>query len=149
MAKKEHDPVKALKKAFQSEVEDLELQERYNRFQEHLEHAKKLHNELVQEVNPLIDQINSLRDAITSQAILGIIATEAISKLKELEAKVKGIVENIEVHKESIDYNKKLMESYQRSSDAKMFVWYQALKAVDPETPSFLEWRETYKNRII
>lgn len=149
MAKKQHDPVKALKKAFQAEVEDLELQERYDRFQEQFEHAKKLHNELVQEANPIIAQINTLRDTITDQAILGIIATEAISKLKELEAKVKGIAENIEVHKESFDYNKKLMESYQRSSDAKMFVWYQALKAVDPETPSFLEWRETYKNRII
>ena len=149
MAKKQHDPVKALKKAFQEEVEDLELQERYDRFQKDLQMYKDEHNEIVPTVNENLEKLRTLKAAVLAQAISGVLAPQSVEKIKEIEKENQDLIKKIEFYQGKINETKDLIERYQRSSDTKMFVWFQALKAVDPETKPWLEWRETYKNRII
>ena len=147
--KKEHNPVEALKKAFEDEVNDLELQERYDLFQKNLKRAKDDHNKLVPLLNQNVEARNVLTGVIYSSAMEGILSIEATKKVKELKAEMEVLVAELEIHKESMDYNQKLIEKYKDWSDRKLFIWWQALKAVDPETEAYIEWKETYKDRII
>ena len=147
--KKEHNPVEALKKAFEEEVNDLELQERYEYFQKNLQRAKDEHNKLVPFLNQNVEARNILTSVIYNSAMEGILSTEATKKMKELKAEMETLVAELEIHKESIQYNEKLIKDYKDWSERKLFIWWQALKAVDPETKAWIEWKETYKDRII
>ena len=149
MSKKKHDPVKALMKAFEDEVNDTELQENYDRFVRDLARLKEEHNKIVPLVNVNLEKIHSLKDAIFNQAINGIIATEAIEKIKEIEADNEKYLSNINIYLEKINKTATLIEKYEDWSTRKLFIWWQAIKAVDPETVAWLEWKETFKNKII
>ena len=147
--KKQHDPVEALKKAFEEQVNDQELQRNYDGFKRNLEYVKSQHNELVPLINANLHSIRSLKDVVLNSAMEGVTALEAVEQIKVLEDKNSEMIEQINAYKEKIDYNKGLIEKYDYLNDHKLFVWWQALKAVDPETKSWIEWKETYKDKII
>lgn len=147
--KKKPDPVKALKKAFEEAVSDPELQDNYDRFKRDLARAKREHNELVPAVNSNLEEIRTLKESILNLAMLGIISTEARDRVIQLEADNEDMIHMIERWKSEIDENQSLIEKYDYLNDHKLFVWWQALKAVDPETRPWLEWKETYKHKMI
>lgn len=148
MSKKKHDPVKALKKAFQQEWDDNELDERYQRFERDLERAKEAHNELVPVINNNLQVIRTLKESVLEQALCGVLSSDATLKIKELEAENEGLIEKIEAQRKIIDENKSLMEKYKDWSDRKLFIWWQAIKAVDPETEPWIEWKDKRDTKI-
>ena len=149
MAKKEHNPVEALKKAFNEEVNDTELQERYDRFIKDLERVTEGHNKLVTEINQNLEAIHILKDVVYKSAIQGILVNEATLKIKELEAVNVELMEELDSYKDRIQYNKDLIEKYKDWSGRKLFVWWQVLKVVDPNTEDWMQFRETFKDKII
>ena len=149
MAKKEHNPVEALKKAFNEEVNDTELQERYDRFIKDLDRVTEGHNKLVTEINQNLGAIHILKDVVYKSAIQGILANEATVKIKELEAVNVELMEELDSYKDRIQYNKDLIEKYKDWSGRKLFVWWQVLKVVDPNTEDWMQFRETFKDKII
>lgn len=149
MAKKEHNPVEALKKAFNEEVNDTELQERYDRFIKDLERVTEGHNKLVTEINQNLEAIQILKDVVYKSAIQGILVNEATVKIKELEAVNVELMEELDSYKDRIQYNKDLIEKYKDWSGRKLFVWWQVLKVVDPNTEDWMQFRETFKDKII
>ena len=149
MSKKKHDPVKALKAAFQEQVEDTELQRNYDGFKHNLEYAKEKHNELVPQINQNLEVIRTLSDSILNLAIEGILSPDASARVKELEEVNKDLIERVKEYKVEIEENQTLIEKYDILNDRKLFTWWEAFKAVDPETESWLEWKETYANKII
>jgi hypothetical protein len=130
-------------------VEDLELQERYDRFQKDLQMYKDNHNEIVPTVNENLEKLRTLKAAVLAQALSGVLAPQAVEKIKDIEKENQDLIKNIEFYQGKIKETKDLIEKYENWSNKRLFVWYQALKAVDPETKPYLEWQETYKNRII
>lgn len=146
--KQKHNPVQALKQAFQEEWDDNELDERYQNFKFHLKEAKEDYNGLVTQVNDNLDVISTLKESVLSQALCGIISPASNSKIKELEDKNEKLIEQLEFQQEIIDKNKNLIHKYQDWSNRKLFIWWQAIKAVDPETEPWLEWKKTYNNKI-
>lgn len=149
MSKKKHDPVKALIKAFHDEVKDTELQENYNRFERDLKRVKEHHNQLVPLINSTLQKIQVLKDAVLNQAINEIIATDAIKRLSDLEKEKTEYIEKIEMYKEEIIRLGSLMEKYEDWSERKLFLWWKVIKVVDPETIPWVDWKETYKGKII
>lgn len=149
MIRRKHNPAKALKKAFKEVVNDTELQRNYDGFKISLKRAKNEHNELVPVVNRNMDEIHTLKESILNLAMLGIISTEARDRVLQLEADNDDMVHMIERYKSEIDENQTLIDKYDSLNDHKLFVWWQALVAVDPETGPWLEWKETFNNRII
>lgn len=147
--KKQHNPVEALKKAFEEVVNDPELQGNYDGFKRKLQEAKNEHNELVPAVNTNLEEIRTLKESILNLAMLGIISTEARDRVLKLEADNEDMIHMIDRYKSEIDENQRLIDKYDYLNDHKLFVWWQALVAVDPETKPWLEWKETYKDKII
>ena len=148
-SKKKLDPVKALKKAFEEVVKDPELQNNYDRFKRDLARAKREHNELVPAVNSNLEEIRTLKESILNLAMLGIVSTEARDRVLKLEADNEDMIHMIDRWKSEIDENQSLIEKYDYLNEHKLFVWWQALMAVDPETRPWLEWKETFKDKII
>lgn len=149
MSKKKHNPVKALKDAFKEEIEDTELQRNYDGFKSSLESCRTEHNDIVLEVNKNLDIIHSLKYSVLTAAMHGVLSPDLVDEINRLEEENKPMIERIENLKEQIDYNKELIEKYDILSERKLFVWWQALTAVDPETKPWLEWKETYNDKII
>jgi hypothetical protein len=149
MSKKKHDPVKALKAAFQEQVEDLELQRNYDGFKRNLERAKEKHNELVPQINQNLGTIRTLKESVLNLALEGVLSPEASTRVKELEEVNGDLIERIEEFKKEMEENMDLIEKYDILNERKLFTWWEALKAVDPDTQPWLEWKETYTDKII
>lgn len=148
MSKKKHNPVKALKHAFQQVWDDNELHDRYERFEIDLETAKNEHNELVPIINDNLQIIRTLKESVLEQALCGVLSTDATVKIKELEAKNEELIKKIDSLRKVIDENKGLIKKYKDWSGRKLFVWWQAIKAVDPETEPWLEWKNNRDSKI-
>ena len=114
-----------------------------------LERVTEGHNKLVTEINQNIEAIQILKDIVYKSAVQGILAEEAVKKIKELEAKNAELVEALDSYKDRVAYNKDLIEKYKDWSQRKLFIWWQALKAVDPTTEAWIQWKETFKDKII
>ncbi len=149
MSKKKHDPVKSLKAAFKEAVEDGELRSNYDRFNSNLEYAKEKHNNLVPVINENLAAIRTLKESILELALRGILAEDAALKVKDLETLNKDLIERIEEYKTEMEENRALIEKYDSLTEHKLFVWWKALTAVDPETEPWLDWKEIYKDKII
>lgn len=147
--KKKHDPVKALMKAFQDEVNDTELQENYDRFTRDLQRFKDSHNEIVPIVNENLGKIRSLKEAVLSQALSGVLAPQAIEKINEIEKENESLIKNIEFYQGKISETASLIEKYEDWSGRKLFTWWKALRAADPTTEAWMEWKKTYEGKII
>jgi hypothetical protein len=149
MSKKKHDPVKALKAAFKEQIEDTELQRNYDGFKSSLESCKVEHNDIVLEVNKNLESISALKNSVLTAAIRGVLSPNLVDEINRLEEENEPMIERIGALKEQIDYNKELIKKYEYLNEHKLFVWWKALTAVDPETEPWLEWKETYNDKII
>jgi hypothetical protein len=149
MSKKKHDPVKALKAAFKEQIEDTELQRNYDGFKHNLEHTKEKHNELVPQINQNLSSIRTLKESILNLALEGVLSPDASTRVKELEEANEDLIERIEEYKMEIEENQASIEKYEQLNFHKLFIWWKALRAVDPETEPWLEWKETYNDKII
>jgi len=149
MSKKKHDPVKALKAAFKEEIEDTELQDNYDGFKSIVERYREEYNHLATEINSNLKAIENLKEVVLKSAMCGILSPAAVEQIEELESDNETLIKEIEKVKNELEYNKKLIKRYEFNSNHKLFVWWQALKAVDPETEAWLEWKVNYENKII
>lgn len=149
MSKKKHDPIKALKAAFQEQVEDKELQRNYDSFKSAYDYAKEEHNKLVPQINENLATLQTLKESVLCLALEGVLSPDASARVKELEGVNMDLIERIEEYKGEMEYNKSLIENYELLSERKLFTWWKALKAVDPETEPWLEWKETFNDKII
>ena len=92
--------------------------------------------------------INTLKESVLSQALCGVLSPVASDKIKELEAENTDLIKQIKVEAEIIEKNKALMQKYKDWSERKLFIWWQAIKAVDPETEPWIEWRDSMDSKI-
>jgi hypothetical protein len=146
---KKHNPVKALIKAFHDEVNDPELQENYNRFTRDLQRYKDKHNDIVPIVNENLGKIRTLKEAVLSQALGGVLAPQAVEKITVIEKENEDLIKNIEFYQGKIKETADLIEKYEDWSGRKLFTWWKAILAVDPETAPWLDWKKTYEGKII
>jgi hypothetical protein len=149
MSEKKHNPVKALMKAFHDEVNDPELQENYNRFTHDLQRYKDKHNEIVPIVNENLEKLRILKAAVLAQAISGVLAPQAVEKITATEKENEDLIKNIEFYQGKIKETADLIEKYEDRSGRKLFTWWKAILAVDPETAPWVEWKKTYEGKII
>jgi hypothetical protein len=146
---KQYNAVNALKKAFQEEIEDLEIQKNYDRFQEDLQMYKDKHNEIVPTANENLEKIRTLKEAVLTQALIGVLAPQAVEKIAEIEKENEALIKNIKFYQGKIQETTDLIEKYKDWSGRNLFTWWKVILAVDPETEPWLKWKETYKDRII
>jgi len=149
MGKKKHNPVKALKAAFKEEIENTELQDNYDGFKSKVEILTQEYNHLATDINTNLKAIENLKESVLKSAMCGILSPVAVEQIEELESDNEPLIKEIERVKEELEYNKKLIKRYEFNTNHKLFVWWKAFKAVDPDTKPYLEWKVDYENKII
>jgi hypothetical protein len=153
MAKKKTETIPSLElltKAFMEDVNDGELQERYDRFIIQRDRTKEKYNEIVPVINELVRKKNVLHATIFALAIEGIISIEANTEYKKINAEFVELEKEVLHLKEAMETNEELITKYQNGSNDKLFHWWRAFKAIDSEgTAPWIEWKTPYENKII
>lgn len=150
MKEKKYDPVKALKKAFQEEIEDQEIQKNYDGFKKSLRVYMDKKNYLFEKRNKKLNKVEPLKESILRLAMEGETSTDLVEKFKDLERTTNDLTDDIEVAEDSIELYRWLIEKCEAKSDCKFFVWWQALKEVDPDnTKPWMDWISQYEGKII
>lgn len=149
MSKKKHDPVKALMKAFQDDVNDTELQKNYDKFINDLQMYKDRHNEIVPVVNKNLGKIRTLKEVVLSQALGSVLSPHAVEKIDEIEKENESLIQKIELYQSKIKETADLIEKYEDWSNRKLFGWWKAISAVEHKTLPWLDWKKPYEEKII
>lgn len=146
--KKELTDYEKVMKCFNDDFNDLELQERFNNFEKSLANLKERYNEHVPEVNAKINMAKDLDQMILDSAKMGFLNNDAITKAKEVQAYLDGIIPHMENLKSSMEEEKRLIEKYKEGSNQKLFHYWKIFKEIDKETAPWMEWKRDYDKRI-
>lgn len=134
---------------FNEEVNDKELQERYENFGTIREAAKGRHNEMVPEINKLIQRGEGLKEIIVDLACKQLSTVEAVEALLELPEKISELRAKIIHQKQIMDEHDRLKKFYKDNSERKFFQYWKVFRALDSETLPWMEWKKPYTDIII
>lgn len=149
-AKKNKTDFEKIYAEFQSDLNDKELQERYDGFKRTREAAKERHNVLVPIINALIADGNSLKELIVDLAIHQLCTKEAATKVVKVNQEIDELRENIMHEKGIMSEEDALIKKYEEGAEKKFFHYWKMFRALDPNTPSWLDWyHKQYKGQII
>lgn len=140
--------VKALMNDFIESYDDDELQNNYNEFQRELDDAKKQHNKLVNMVNDNNAKIRTLKDSLLNQVMNGVTSETVINEIKKRESRDESLRQSVNDKLNTIESNRKLIEKYETLTEKKLFTWWKALRAVEPNIPEWLSWKREYDKKI-
>jgi hypothetical protein len=147
--KKELTALEKLQAAFSEDFNDMELQERYDRFVENVKYWKGLYNDLVPKINEQIKQKSNLTTLVLDSAMLGILNTEAVNQIKELDKYLNEWCSKADDYRAKFEDEERLMKKYEENSHDRLFQWWKSIKTVDEKTAPWLEWKRPYEKRII
>lgn len=146
--KKELTPIEALHKAFMEDFNDNELQDRFDKFEKNVQYWKGLYNELVPKINEQINKKNTLVSLIVECAKLGMLNTDAINQLKEIEKYLEEWCSKADEYRSNFVKEETLIKRYKDGSHDRLFNYWKCFKAIDPKTEPWVDWSKPYKNRI-
>lgn len=149
-AKKNKTDFEKIYVEFQSDLNDKELQERYDGFKRTREAAKERHNTSVPIINELIAKGNSIKELIVDLAIAELCTKEAAKKAVKIKHEVDELHEKIMREQAIMDEEDALIKKYEEGAEKKFFHYWKMFRALDPNTPSWLDWyHKQYKGQII
>jgi flagellar capping protein FliD len=93
-----------IKKEFDSDFNDNELQERFERFEKNVKHFKGLYNELVPKVNEDISKQALLRHMIVESAKQGFLNTDAANQINVLDKRLDENIQTLDNFKSKFDF---------------------------------------------
>lgn len=150
MTKKNKTDFEKIYAEFQSELNDKELQNRYDGFKKTREAAKGRHNEMVPVINALIERGNSIKELIVDLAIAELCTKEAAREAIKIKHEVDELRKKIMREQEIMAEEDELIKKYEDYSERKFFHYWKIFKVLDPNTPSWLDWyHKQYKGQII
>jgi len=147
--KKELTAIEKLNQAFMEDFNDMELQERYDRFVENVKYWKGLYNDLVPKINERIELKSKLTSLVLESAMLGILNTDAVNQIKEADKYLNEWCTKADEYRAKFQEEEALMERYKKSSHDRLFQWWKSIKTIDKTTAPWLEWKTPYEKRII
>jgi|694.fasta_scaffold142125_4 chromosome segregation ATPase len=148
-SKKELTDLEKVTKEFKEDLNDKELQNRFDRFEKTLAHLKESYNEHVPEVNQKMKMSQDLAQMILDSAMMGFLNNDAISKVKEVNSYLDGIRPHLDNLQRKMEEEKGLIEKYKENSKNKFFHYWKIFKAIDPTTEPWMEWFKQYEKNII
>ena len=135
---------------FQSDLNDKELQERYEGFKRTREAAKQRHNEIVPVINELVNEGNRVKDIIVDLAVAELCTKEAAKKAVKILSEVNELREKIAKEQAIMNEESALIKKYEEMSEKKFFFYWKMFRVLDSNTPSWLDWyHKQYKGQII
>jgi hypothetical protein len=148
MAKATKTEYEKIQAEFESDFNDMELQNRFDQFESAVKDFKGLYNVLVPQINKQIEDVSTLNAMIVNSAKLGFLNHEAVNQLKEVEASLKEQMEAADSYRERFTKEEDLIKKYKENTENKLFHYWKMFKALDTKTQPWLEWKRQYDKRI-
>ena len=142
-------PVERVFAAFMEDFNDKELQERLEGFERTLKSVKTRYNELVPNLNDALTDQTILNQMILDSAKMGFINTDAIKRLKIVDSYLDENMQIADDLKQKMQSEEALIRKYKENSHDRLFRWWQSIKAVEPDTIPWLDWKSMYDSKII
>jgi hypothetical protein len=142
-------PVEKVHAAFMEDFNDTELQERFDNFERTLKSLKDRYNELVPNLNDALKDQSTLNQMILDSAKMSFINTDAIKRLKVVEAYLDENMKIADDLKNKMAYEQDLITKYKWNSNDRLFQWWKTIKTIEPDTKPWLEWKTQYDSKII
>jgi len=142
-------PVERVFAAFMEDFNDTELQERLDGFERTLKSLKARYNELVPNLNDALRDQTILNKMILDSAKMSFINNDAFKRLKIVDSYLDENMELANDLKSKIQSEEDLIRKYKENSHDRLFRWWQSIKAVEPNTIPWLEWKIMYDSKII
>lgn len=146
--KKEKTPKEKVWKEFLADLNDTELQDRYDRFREDEKRDVDSYNRMVDTINELHAKKATLEGIIVDSAILEISAHSAVELLKTVRNSIEELGQTMAELASKIAENQKLIKQYKNSSENNLYVYWKMLNAVDETVGPYHEFSQKYKDRI-
>lgn len=137
-----------IKKEFDEDFNDNELQERFDNFEKNVKHFKGLYNELVPKVNDGINRQALLRSMIVESAKMGFLNSDSAKELNILDAQLSTDIDSLENFKSKFGEEESLIKKYKEGTHNKLFHYWKMFRALDKDTTPWLEWSRQYDKRI-
>jgi flagellar capping protein FliD len=135
-------------KRFNEEVNDKELQRRFDGFKNTEKRLVEQHNELVQPINEKLSEKSRLEHVIVESAKLGILHTEAVGMLKSAEKELAELTTKIAKIDEDLENERRLIKKYEDGTEAKLFHYWGMLTALDNTIKPWISFKEDYRDKI-
>jgi hypothetical protein len=142
------DAFENLWNAFQEEINDVEIPERFKHMQSAYKSLADRHNETLKSYEILIAEFSNLDSIILQSAKAGMLHTEAIERSKKLESEIDSLTQSLNKSQSEVEYEKDLIKKYVDWSDRKLFVWWKSLKAINEEIKPWIDFKQDYKDLV-
>lgn len=145
--KKEPTDLEKVNAVLQEDLDDKEIQERYDGFVRERDRLESDWNGLEEKYQEFEKKEERLKFIILQSALDGVLGKKsvAVSELRKMLKEKKELSKIMDEIKGKIDYQNFLIERYDLLSDKKFFTYWKVLKALDSATPEWLEWKEQYE----
>jgi|GEM_PF-3846852 len=147
--KAELTPQEKVLKIFNEDLNDTELQERYDRFVKELEMYKNNFNEIVPEYNKLATECAKLEKHILNSILLKFDVAAEIERFGSLQEKLVELKGKLDNYSERIKNQEELIQSYEEKSNAQFYHHWRYLKEFGVTEEPWLKFIDKYKNKII
>ena len=142
-------PIERVFAAFMEDFNDTELQERLDDFEKTLKSLKDRYNQLVPNLDHALKDQTILNQMILDSAKMGFINTDAFKRLKIVDSYLDENMKIADDLKQKMQSEEDLIRKYKENSNDRLFRWWQSIKAVEPNTIPWLDWKSIYHPKII
>jgi hypothetical protein len=86
---------------------------------------------------------------ILDSAKMGFINNDAFKRLMIVDSYLDENTKIADDLKQKMQSEEDLIRKYKENSHDRLFRWWQSIKAVEPDTKPWLEWKSMYSSKII
>lgn len=134
---------------FKEDLEDRELQGRYDQFIKSRDSAKESYNKCVPDLNLFSSKRTELKELIVTLAVKSLSTKETSHQLLELEEEYDTLCKTAADYHLVMEESNTLIDKYKSMSADKLFVHWKYLTMMKATEVPYLEWRVEYENIII
>jgi DNA repair ATPase RecN len=138
-----------VEKVFREELEDQELQIRYDRMVNGFNTMLENYNHRLKKVESLMNKQNKLREMLFDAVKMKLDYTEIMSNIEEVNSSFSAEEKVLSELYTELEKERALIEKYKQWSENKFFIYWKIFKELDSEFPKWTEFKKIHEERII
>jgi hypothetical protein len=138
-----------VEKVFREELEDKEIQTRYDRMVSGFNSMVENYNHCLKKVESLLNKQQKLREMLFEAVKMKLDYTEIMSRIEEHNTTLASEEKILSELYTELEKERALIEKYKQWSENKFFIYWKIFKELDSEFPKWTEFKKTHEERII
>jgi len=146
--KQERTPSQKVYDLLMSNVNDPELQNRYNSMEKNVKSWKETYNAYVLQYRDAISRKTKITEILLEGARLGIVNPEAMKLDQQVDEEITRLVSLLEEAKHNFENDERLMAKYRELTENKLFHFWEIMFMFDKDVMPYLTFKAGFANKI-